>query len=673
MKFVFILENDKAHIKEILEALGKIDDKLQTRVWATLADFEAWMVLWREKGPERAIESLLNPDSSLAAVPPKAQALPVAPGPAQTSVATPVPPEKLPHILGFICDEEILKDSKTFKSIQDFFLVNGLCPKDSPTPIVVTAYDKPGFDPAKLDAAIVNNVIFKPFDKLILQQDLIIAFGGRLAATEHTLHNMKTSAVIEMLKDVHVEAFSEVGFITRSSQSLTIGQVAKYYSDIFKVTDTRSVMARCFRSEVHPQFPEMFRCGFTFFGETGDQLRSFRKNGLQKQEVEYQYTWRENKAHGFSTAPPVNLIVIDPDEFGPTPLSGTLGRLFSNSKVHSYRTLTEFLGDLNPAQAAKNAPAAKAFPVPIIKFYFHGKTHKLIKMDHELTLDQKIFGLSAEEWKKLNFQKILSPENLERLNAMIRGQVPGGDQAVLRIQQEGPPFLVRCQSYSMVKGDDGGAWAELTFVDLSDAERAAWLSSHRRFPKDIAAVIAHDRFVGHDVSAWGEIKKQVEEQAGKKRVEFFLLAPKMKDDSHVRKLGQVFTDCFHAPMDRSHFAKKMFLYLQNLRPTEAMEIKQFGKAETIEVGNPIKVTEISESGLVMEYYRPIRIGAYRRFVLWFPVELGIPTILGACNFSEKKGEGAIHNHFVFFGIRDQMLKHIRMWIRENYILQKSGQ
>ena len=49
---------------------------------------------------------------------------------------------------------------------------------------------------------------------------------------------------------------------------------------------------------------------------------------------------------------------------------------------------------------------------------------------------------------------------------------------------------------------------------------------------------------------------------------------------------------------------------------------KFSKKEKFEVGNPVQVTEISEAGLVMNYYRAITIGSFRRFILWFPVEIG---------------------------------------------------
>jgi hypothetical protein len=61
-------------------------------------------------------------------------------------------------------------------------------------------------------------------------------------------------------------------------------------------------------------------------------------------------------------------------------------------------------------------------------------------------------------------------------------------------------------------------------------------------------------------------------------------------------------------------------------------------------------------------------------VLWQPYEIGSPELLATCNFvEENKGEKGVFNcHFVFFGIGDQFLKHIRIWIRDNYVLSKEG-
>ncbi|MNT42485.1 hypothetical protein D3C72_1789080 [compost metagenome] len=92
----------------------------------------------------------------------------------------------------------------------------------------------------------------------------------------------------------------------------------------------------------------------------------------------------------------------------------------------------------------------------------------------------------------------------------------------------------------------------------------------------------------------------------------------------------------------------------------------------LQVANPVETTEISEAGLVMKYYRGIGIGSFREFVFWLPDELETPLIIGTCNFTEqdKSNPAVFLNHFVFFGVKDLHLKHIRLWTKNAYIRSK---
>jgi hypothetical protein len=91
--------------------------------------------------------------------------------------------------------------------------------------------------------------------------------------------------------------------------------------------------------------------------------------------------------------------------------------------------------------------------------------------------------------------------------------------------------------------------------------------------------------------------------------------------------------------------------------------------------NPVTVNEISEAGFVMQYYRSVAVGSFREIILWQPYEIGAPELLATCNYCEENPaqKGSYNCHFVFFGISDHLLKRIRVWIRDNYILSKEGQ
>lgn len=515
MKYVYIIENDAKAVDEILETLKTIDPQIKPRLFYTLAQFANWIQQLTQVGKKSIAQGGSAPG--------------VRPDPKFSGVSDATGSEA-DQLACLISNNNIFgnKHLPLMKKVQDLFISQGLCKKESPTALVVTAYDDPDFNPKTIEARLVNNVILKPFDKLILRQHLIYAMSGRQPPSGFELSKMKTSAMVEMLKEVEVEAFSMVGFVTHSTRPLPVGAVAKYYGDVFKVGETRSVFARCFSCEPHPYKTNMFRCSFTFFGTESTQISAYRKHTLSAglAQREYRFSWRTKVA-----AATVNFAVIEGQD-SPAPLSGTLERMFPDCKVTKFKSAHEFVSTL--------------------------------------------------------------------------GQVK---------------------------------WDGL---------------------------LVHENFVGEDLDIWKIAKGKVP------KAHFFMVSNTPKKEIDLRKYGAIFSDIFYEPVERNYFSKKIFLFFSQLRATEDLESKQFHRDEKIEVGIPIQVTEVSEAGVVMKYYRAITIGSFRRFVLWYPPETGMPIILGACNFNEpsKTEKGQFENHFVFYGVGDEALKHIRIWIRDNYVLSK---
>ena len=331
MKFVYILEKEVRFINEILESLQKIDPKLEVRIFPELESFAKWIQLLAKEGTKAIAKGGIKPvdfGGLRADLINKAES-------AVGAAAESVNPTDTDQLVLLISDNNILGSQHLdlLRKTQSMFVQKGICTKVDPTAIVISAYDNPGFDIEMVEDRIINNVIFKPFDKMILLQHLIFAISGRHPPTDNTLHNMKTTAIIEMLKDVEVEAYSDIGFITLSSRPLPLGAVSKYYSDFFKSGKTRNAFARCALCEPHPTKPDFFRSAFIFFGVEPEQLVDFRKNTPSENELELDLNFKWRNESSMASA---HLVIIDPDEFGAAPLSGTLERSFSNVKVVAY-------------------------------------------------------------------------------------------------------------------------------------------------------------------------------------------------------------------------------------------------------------------------------------------------------------------------------------------------
>jgi hypothetical protein len=159
------------------------------------------------------------------------------------------------------------------------------------------------------------------------------------------------------------------------------------------------------------------------------------------------------------------------------------------------------------------------------------------------------------------------------------------------------------------------------------------------------------------------------------KTELFILTKKSYTDPERKAFGEITKDIFFTPLDPLYMMKKLMLFLPQLSPSEEIQLPTVAQHQTAKAASPIEISEFSEAGVVIKYYRPISVGAFREFILWLPHELELPEFLATCNFNEEsKGEkGVFFNHFVFFGMNDHYLKHIRRWILQNHVLSKESE
>lgn len=153
--------------------------------------------------------------------------------------------------------------------------------------ICVTTYDNKGAPLNFLKQLDVFNVIYKPFDPLILKETINLALQkGKLANTIE-MKSQKSSAFIGVLKEVELQSISELGFLTISEAPIPQMSLTKYFSPIFSTGRKQSVWAQCLVSAPHPGKPGHFINKFQFFCVKKDFLTQIRKyvNSLKPQET----------------------------------------------------------------------------------------------------------------------------------------------------------------------------------------------------------------------------------------------------------------------------------------------------------------------------------------------------------------------------------------------------
>lgn len=123
--------------------------------------------------------------------------------------------------------------------------------------------------------------------------------------------------------------------------------------------------------------------------------------------------------------------------------------------------------------------------------------------------------------------------------------------------------------------------------------------------------------------------------------------------------------------DRNLFLNLIFQSIPELQLSESRVKPKIGPfAMKLKVSRPVKVTAISEAGLVLSYNRQLPAEDLRTFYLKIPNVVQKPELIAKCIYSEKLDKALFSNYFSFFGLSDYYLKHIRSWMKAYYVSTK---
>lgn len=153
--------------------------------------------------------------------------------------------------------------------------------------VCITTFENKGAPLSFMKQLNVFNIIFKPFDPLILKETLFLALQKDKLAKSSEIKSQKSSAFIGVLKEVELQSISELGFLTISDAPIPPLSITKYFSPIFTVGKKRSVWAQCLLSTPNPEKSGTFINKFQFYYVKKDFLTQIRKYvaGMKSQET----------------------------------------------------------------------------------------------------------------------------------------------------------------------------------------------------------------------------------------------------------------------------------------------------------------------------------------------------------------------------------------------------
>lgn len=163
------------------------------------------------------------------------------------------------------------------EKLRKLMVRRGILKSEEELAILLTAFESPDMNLKQIESRIITNIVFKPFDIPILKQQLKIALNHQKPVSDSAVFTQKMDSTAEMLKEVQLESFTELGFITRSNRELKLNDISKYYSHYFQAKGKLSVLARCISCQHHPDVPGEFQAEFRYFGANNNQERQLRQ------------------------------------------------------------------------------------------------------------------------------------------------------------------------------------------------------------------------------------------------------------------------------------------------------------------------------------------------------------------------------------------------------------
>lgn len=637
MDYVFVLEDDPMYLREILEALHEVQENFEIKTFASLDAFSDFVKMVMLKGA-----SALNP-----------------------SEGDPARAVLLITRMEFIGLDRLSLLEKT----RDFFMRRGLCTPSEPIRFVITVFDEEKFDLDVLKKPYIANVIFKPFDKLILQQHMKIAMP-QVKGTTDALSGQKTTAIVEMLKAVQVESLNELGFTSRSNRSFKDGDISKYYSDDFASTTHRSVMAKMTTCIPHPQIPGEFLLGFRFFALDSVQIGNIRKKlrGTDSFGGDHKaatlpasgdsavrilptpaHPVIQNGVGGDANYEPPLFVIVDSSEDDARSLAGTLKRKVAGAEVVIFQAKGALYDDLHLSDhATKGIISAPMVTVDI--------TRELVIKQCE-PADATFCG---EPLINNSLRKFMSKEEWQALGLWTMGERP---EIKVRLSWAGNQSAIR---FSRMGG-------KIYMNELDDNGMREFMRPFRRIKFAIRAIYVDSREIDPDhPTAWEAVIQDVVKDQGY-RPACYLMANAEFTDDQEKTLSHIVDDIFFKPWDRIYQMQRLVFDVAGLKILEdPIQVHERPFNKEIRAATPVKISEISEAMLTINYYRPIELQSFRDFLLWQPNELEAPELSAVAQVIEDPGNDKTpaRIRFTFFGVRDDQLKAVRLWIRNNYIHQK---
>lgn len=673
-KVCLILDPSGVKFKPLTLILGEIDSEIEP-VW--LAGFKA-LPDWLKKNLEPPKEESKSPPADQEGK--------------ESEEGETFEPVCVPLI---IVDQLMVKAEhiNLLASIQKYLKSKGCGPEIGLTKILLSARESDEFSIEDKLHPIFQNILYYPFDAIISRNRLLWAIKGKESVTSEGLNSLPAMSTVEIVKRVHVERVSEIGFRTVNDSDLPPGRVAKYYGGIFGDDLYSGSFAISTKTTEHPNPGLKYLTSFAFWGISTDLIKTVR---------------RRVRAHAnFQSLPfPRNatrevqnftFVVVHSDDGVTARIQEPLERTFRNTKVVRYSSLKDFLVrvDLSLAFSSEDPPS-ELWPFgdesEFQMTYNEGGEVFLGEIEPKLESDQFLLGTPANDLEKLR-NKILQCCRNEQRNLFLkcwRGEekMPETGITVL-VNHNGVSEFVTFYKSELLSREENGVMVQRRKIKIrrsreSDVEHFAKDEASEEkptLPDGMIGLFVEDRFVKErSPDFWRLIKRKITElekvSSTQSNVHLYSIGQRPIASYEDRDRLSGFADHFVEPIDTYYFLRAVnHAHLQLIPSGDNLGRDYYDEASVFMAATPVEVVRLSEVSLTIRYGRKLVETEFRRFLLWDSDGKVIPELPGKCIDSEPDPEraGEFLVHFVFFGLRDQHLQEVRRWLMDQYNLLKKAE
>lgn len=143
--------------------------------------------------------------------------------------------------------------------------------------VCFSTYDRPEINRKHIFNLKIYNILYKPFDSLILKESLNIALKAGKNSKTVEIKPQAAKAFVAILKEIELISICELGFVTMNEGEIPQFSYSKYFSEIFSYGKKQSVWAQCLMSIPVPNKPGYFINKFQYVAIDPAALLTIRK------------------------------------------------------------------------------------------------------------------------------------------------------------------------------------------------------------------------------------------------------------------------------------------------------------------------------------------------------------------------------------------------------------